>query len=69
MALLRRRGLSENTIRRRITARRELYDAMIADGLIAINPAGGRRVAATTRRDITRNSPTGMRTVGFSGAW
>ena len=41
VALLRCRGLSENTIRRRITARRELYDAMIADGLIAINPAGG----------------------------
>jgi site-specific recombinase XerD len=39
VALLRRRKYSENTIRRRVTTLRKLYDAILEDGLVEFNPA------------------------------
>ncbi|MCW2625419.1 site-specific integrase [Mycobacterium sp.] len=39
VALLRRRRYSENTIRRRVTALRKLYDELVAHGMKESNPA------------------------------
>jgi site-specific recombinase XerD len=52
VALLRRRKYSENTIRRRITVLRKLYDALIADGLADANPAKGI-VVSRPRRQVS----------------
>jgi site-specific recombinase XerD len=50
VSLLRRRKYSENTVRRRITVLRKLYDALVADGLVDTNPASGVVVTRPRRQ-------------------
>jgi len=52
VALLRRRKYSENTIRRRVTSLRKLYDALVADGLVDSNPAKFIVVSRTRRQVV-----------------
>jgi len=55
VAILRRRKYSENTVRRRITVLRKLYDALIDDGRVDANPARGI-IVSRPRRQVADHS-------------